>query len=123
MTTAIGQLVNVTFMLETPGRVRAAAPACITLDAAVPRVGVGNFPSCPASSATVAAPTVTPSAVAQPQLINLTKATCVNVQYSALIGVSTAFKTQKCFDIGVRLADGTTPRSIVAITAVARTQP
>jgi hypothetical protein len=115
MTAAIGQLVNVTFMLEKPSVLRAESAACIALDAAVPLVGVGNFPNCPGSSTSTAS-MVDTSAVVLPRLINLITPTCVDGQYNAVVKMPTAFRTRKCFNIGIQLADGTTPRSIIAIT-------
>jgi hypothetical protein len=117
MTASIGQLVNVTFRLAQSTNRRAAASACITLDAAAPLVGVGNYPTCPLSRKS-AASTVDTSAVALPQLINLVRPACIDGQYSVMIKVLNRFKSKKCFNIGVQLADGTTKRSIISITAL-----
>ncbi|WIA19215.1 hypothetical protein OEZ85_003856 [Tetradesmus obliquus] len=117
MTAQIGQPVNVGFKLAKPGTVRAAAAACITLDAAAPLVGVGNYPNCPVSSSTTI---IHPSAVVKPQLINLARPTCIDGEYSVTVKVPNNFKSKKCFNIGVRLADGTTKRSVIALKAAAQ---
>jgi hypothetical protein len=117
MTAKVGQLVNVTFRLAQPRAVRAAAAACITLDAAAPLVGVGNYPSCPVAGAKTAS-LVDTSAMVLPQLINLVRPTCVDGEYSVAIKVPNSFRNKRCFNIGVQLADGTTQRAIVMITAV-----
>ncbi|WIA07906.1 hypothetical protein OEZ85_007385 [Tetradesmus obliquus] len=117
MKAKIGQFVNVTFKLAKPSNLRAAAAACITLDAAAPLVGIGNYPNCPLSSVS-AASVVNTSATALPQLINLMRPACIGGQYSVMVKVPNNFKSKKCFNVGVQLADGTTKRSIIAITAL-----
>jgi hypothetical protein len=119
MTASIGQLLNVTFTLATPGSLRAAAAACITVDAAAPLVGVGNYPNCPGSSAAAAAaaaPQAGSASAVLPKLVNLVRPSCIDGQYSVMVRVPNAFTAKKCFSIGVQLADGTNKRSIITVT-------
>uniref|UniRef100_A0A383VD75 Uncharacterized protein n=1 Tax=Tetradesmus obliquus TaxID=3088 RepID=A0A383VD75_TETOB len=118
MAAKVNDLVNVTFRLAPPSSMCSTAAACITLDAAAPLVGVGNYPNCPAAvKRMTAASSATPSAAVLPKLINIAKPACVDGEYSVLVKVPYNFRTKKCFNIGVKLADGTTRRAIVAITA------
>ncbi|WIA44582.1 hypothetical protein OEZ86_007305 [Tetradesmus obliquus] len=123
MTASIGQLVNVTFRLAPLGSKRAAADACVTSDAAAPLVGVGRYPNCPGTSSKAVSATSTkvgnskPSAVVLPKLVNLARPACSEGQYSMVVRVPAIFRSEKCFNIGVQLADGTTRRAVVAISA------
>uniref|UniRef100_A0A383VR73 Uncharacterized protein n=1 Tax=Tetradesmus obliquus TaxID=3088 RepID=A0A383VR73_TETOB len=112
-----GQLVNVSFQLATPSSSRAAAAACITLDAAAPLVGLGRYPNCLGSSTSTAASIIDTAATALPQVTNPMRPACTDGQYSVMVKVPSSFRSQKCFNIFVQLADGTTRRAIVSIVA------